>query len=217
MPRFVSLVAVGIVALAVGVLPQSAEATPVLTLTPSTATVAVGDLFSLDLNITGGEDVAAFQFQLAYDATIVSNSQTHDSNSSNSNGDLLDDDLGFFTSGDIISPSGDLQHSVTRFISNLNLDASGTDAARLVSFGFVAVGPGITTISVFFDETLFDGLWDPFNVSLYDGTRLDATITVSDTAPTPVPEPGTLTLLALGGVAVVRSRIRLRADSRSIR
>ena len=215
MRSVVCLVTAGLVVLAIGAAPRSAEATSVLTLTPSTATVAVGELFWLDLDFAGGDAVGGYQLQLAYDGTLVSNSQTLDGFSTNTNGDVLADQ-GDVTSGDIVSTPGDVEHSVTRFIHNFTFDGTGSAAAGLlVRFGLVALGPGISTVSVVFDDSLFDGLWDPsYAVNLFDGSPLEATITVRDADVTPVPEPGTLGLLVAGAAALVRSRRRPRDGSR---
>ena len=51
------------------VAPRPVEATPIVTI--GSATVAVGDLVTIPLSITGADDLTSWQFDLAFDPAVV--------------------------------------------------------------------------------------------------------------------------------------------------
>jgi hypothetical protein len=183
-----------------------------ITVDPSETNVSVGDVFSVDILISGVSDLAEFQFVIAYDPTVLTAIDAEQ-------GSLL---AGLSTPIEFIEP--DLDNIPGEFLyydiikPNLGISTDGS----LLNVTFRADAVGTSAIFVLFDPTLFSGLFDSSGAQIeFDGTCrndegvescdvVNGTVTVS-APPTTVPEPGTLLLLSSGLAAtVVASRRRQR-------
>ena len=188
------------VAVFVGVLICSAAlpaaAAPLIFVSPSSASVAVGDTFSVDVNVSDVDDLFGFQFDFNFDESLFT-------------------PLGV-TEGSFLSQGGstdffagiDNGTGTIEFTLGLLLGAvpgvSGT--GTLATLAFVAIAPGSA-------EFFLSGL------ILLDSElgEFQSTVTVNaasvDVNASPVPEPATLMLMGTG--LAIFARRRLAGSTRS--
>ncbi|MGH8175349.1 MAG: cohesin domain-containing protein [Steroidobacter sp.] len=179
-------------------------------LMPAATNVAIGDAFSIDVIVSdlhdAGEIVSAFDLDLLYDANLLSATGVSFSAL------LGAPDVDAFGGG-VFTP-GRIDFANVSLLTNAELLALQSDSFVLASLSFNALGAGVA--SLLFDALAPPGLalvgLDPFaNLPL---DHIGAAV-VTVTAPTSVPEPGSLGLLALGllGLLARRSPSLRRAPS----
>jgi hypothetical protein len=183
------------------VAPLAAEAAPILSFAPSAQSVTLGSLASVDVVISGleqGETIGAFDFILYWDSSILSLSST--SFGSALGGSTIDDVVpgGGGGVGSVNAASVSLEDPATLLL----LQSGGSFTAFTAVFNTLAVG----TTSLTFGPS-------PFVFS--DGEGLDiagvtggvGSVTVTDGELAPVPEPGTMLMMASGlGAAWLKKR-----------
>jgi hypothetical protein len=173
---------------------------------PSGAEGFVGDLFNIDVVVSGlssgesGEIVSAFDLDVLYDSSILSATSI-------AFGPALGlTDIDTFASS-IFSP-GRLDFANVSLLFNDDLAALQGDSVLLASLTFSAIGVGSSTLT--FDTLTPPGVTlvgsDPFSTLPVDFAG-SALLTIRE-RPTGVPEPGALALLGLGllGIAAARKR-----------
>ena len=150
---------------------------------PASSTVSVGDIFAVDVNISDVTDLAAFQFDLSFDPSIVQ-----------ATGMITEGS--FFQSGGGFLP-GTIDNSLGTIVFNANtllgpgpgVDGSGT----LVVFDFTAIAAGTSALNI--DPTTFILL--DSSGGFIDATTANGSVTVQGTTGV-VPEPSALMLLGVG-------------------
>jgi hypothetical protein len=179
------------------VAPLSAQAAPIISFNPTFQSVGLGTQASVDVVISGleqGETIGAFDFTINFDPSIVSFSSS--SFGSALGGSTLDDVVPGV--GSVNAASVSLEDPATLLL----LQAGGSFTAFTAVFNTLAVG----TTSLTFGPS-------PFVFS--DGEGLDiagvtggtGSITVTDGELAPVPEPGTMLMMASGlGAAWLKKR-----------
>lgn len=161
------------------VAPRSAEALPIVTI--GSATVAVGDLVTIPLSITGADDLTSWQFDLAFEPGVVQANAVAE-------GPFL---LGFgatlFGPGVIDNTTG-LISIVTGAYIDLPPAPSGDGV--LAGIDFLALAPGVSplVLSNVFLNLSFEG---------FDLQQGQITVTGAP-PPTAIPEPATVLLLSSG-------------------
>ena len=188
-PRWMGrLLSASAMALSLGV-----QATPVVSLQPSTDAHTVGDSFSVKLSGTGLTDVYAFQFALNFTSGVLGVSGV-------SEGDALSSvNTTFFVPGAADNGAGTLELSGNTLIGAVS-GFSGD--GWLASIDFQALGVGVGSVQLT-DVLLLDSL-----LSSVDVAGQDARFVIESPGGT-VPLPSSLSLAALGlCAAVVLSRRR---------
>ena len=171
-------VALVLMCLVVAALPISAYAVP--TLAAGSATVNVGDTFDILISITGAVELTSWQFDLAFNPSIIrANSVTEGPFLSESGTKTT-----LFSSGVIDNVTGHITLVTDSFV-DLPPGPSGSGVIADISFTALALGISPLTLANVFLNDLDSGF------SITNGQ-----VTVLGTAR--VPEPATLTLLALG-------------------
>ncbi len=184
---------------------QSANAVAI-ELAPADTDGFVGDLFNVDVIVSGlssgetGEIVSAFDLDVLYDSAILNATSI-------AFGPALGlTDIDTFASS-IFAP-GRLDFANISLLLNDELAALQGDSVLLASLTFSAIGSGFSTRT--FDTLMPPGITlvgsDPFSTLPIDFAG-SALLTVRE-RPASVPEPGTLALLGLGllGIAAARKR-----------
>ena len=174
-----------------------ALADPILTLSPSTSTVDVGDTFTVSLVISGAVGVYGWQVDVSFGNTQIN---------------VLSTSKGtFLTTGAIHPPTffvgGTLNNGVG-LVDNMaetrtGVDVGATGAGLLATLTFQAVGPGVASLTIG-NVVLSNASAQALTVGSLSGT----TVTVNS-----IPEPGTLMLLisglaGLAGLERIRGRVR---------
>lgn len=156
----------------------------VISVSPSSQSVTLGNQVTLDVAITGAQDVYAFQFDIAFDPAILEALSV-------SQGTLLAGSGGFVP-GTIDNGAGTVGFTIDSLIGPIpGINADGTLGQLLLSTLAAGVSPITLSNVILLDSNLAD---IPF--TLEDGT---VTVTSSTAA---VPEPASWTLLAAGAAAV---------------
>jgi Cohesin domain/PEP-CTERM motif len=180
---------------------RPAAAAPItLSVLPSLHTAAVGDTFQLDIAIANVADLFAYQFDLNFNPSILSALGVLDG--------------GFLTSGGGTSVFGgafaltlDNTTGVITILDSLLGPAPPATGAigggTLASITFTALASGSSAIE--FANAIFeDSLGNSLDAQLTGG-HVD--VAGGSGEPSPVPEPGTLTLMASGlAIAAIRRR-----------
>jgi Cohesin domain len=193
----------GRLALVAGILfvPGVCSATTI-TISPPTKTVAVNDVFTLDVNISNVTDLAGYQFGVQFDGAMLVAT-------SNADGGFFGNTTSFF--GGNLNTSPGLTTFIGDLVSFGDPGVSGAGPSLLVTLGFKALAPGTGPVSLVFDSTLFDGLYDSaFDTIAFEAIGAGVTVV----SPTAIPEPATLVMLLSGGAALIRARSR-RSPQRS--
>jgi hypothetical protein len=186
-------------------LARSAEAATIH-VSPAITPANVGDMFSAGIDIglldpgpdDDASDLYAFQFEFRFDPTVLQAVDIIEGGFLGTAGSTLfipgviDNVLGqvLFNAGTLVGPSG---------------GASG--AGRLLTFQFLAIAAGTSPLSIFFDEANGDGLFDS-SLTALSPTIANGSAIVGGTGTTPVPEPASGALLALGMLLAARHRRR---------
>lgn len=151
-------------------------------------TVAPGDTFTVDLDVTGTADLYAFQLDLAFDPTLLEATGV-------SEGSLLPaGGTTFFIPGVIDNVGGTVSLNADSLLSAISgVSGDGT----LLVFDFTALGSGTSPLTIENEILLDSGL------NVLSDTTANGSITVQDQTGgggggTAVPEPSSFLLLVLG-------------------
>ncbi len=166
-----------LIGLALLLLPQQGHA---LSFTVDSVPANVGDTFSLNLNVADAVDLTAWQFDLAYDPTLLQANLVTEGPFLSSAGSTL------FVPGFIDNSAG-LIGGVSGFFTDITTPPSGSGVLASIEFTLLSAGLSpVTASNVFLNFT--------------DPTSGGFTVTNGSAgAGTPVPEPSTVLLLLLGG------------------
>jgi len=184
---------------AAGLMPGSASAATI-SLAPSSASVLIGDAFTLDIVISdlGGEIVSAYDLDVLYDSTALIATGV-------SFGPLLGDESLFeVLNAYDLSTSGIVDLAQLSLLSDAELQTlqGPSGSFVLATLAFTAIDAGVTTVDFSFDA---------FNdIKGLNGLQLEVVgVGASVTGINPIPEPGSVMLMAIGmlvvGPAVWRS------------
>jgi hypothetical protein len=168
--------------------PSSAFADSVLSVS-SPATVAPGDTFAVDVNISGAADLYAFQLDLAFDPTLLEATSV-------SEGSFLDGGVSgntFFIPGTIDNTGGTVSLNADSLIGP---PPGVTGDGTLLVFDFTALNPGTSALTIENEILLDSGL------NILTDTTTPGSVTIEGETQA-VPEPSTLPLFLLGIVALI--------------
>jgi hypothetical protein len=191
------------IALALLVLtPVRAWCLPILSVQPSTSTVALDGLFTVDI-VVGADagtdddvaDLFAYQFGVAFDPTVVRAVSVTPGSFLGGEADA------FYIPGLIDNENGTIGFNAGAVIG-LSPGVSGSGS--LLTVQFLAVAAGVSTIAPVLDPALNDFFLDSLFGVIEPTLRQGSVIVAA--APTSVPEPATLALLMMGlGAMAFRS------------
>ena len=156
----------------------------ILSVQPSTTTANTGELFSVNIDVSGVTDLYAFQFDVTFDPNILGFSSITEGS--------------FLTGGGTTSfiPGTDVDGTLSFTADTLVGPVTGTSGdGTLATLSFWALSPGSSPI-------------DLSNVILLDSSFADISATTVNGS-VAVPEPGVLLLLATGLGALWIGRHRL--------
>jgi len=189
------------VAAVVAVAGLMATATPAraAAITFNSTTVSVGQTFNVDVLLSGvNPGIAAFAFDFIFNSAVLDLVGVSEGN--------LFGGWGSFSANQG-SVSGQVDASIFPFESNLS-------PATLATLTFKVVGSGVAGLQLKNTDLTGVDWWMgiiPFRTDV-NHTVSNGTISVGGTQPTPVPEPGTMTLFGIGAYALAR-RIRRRTGA----
>jgi hypothetical protein len=153
------------------------------------SSVSLGQSFALDVNIANAADLYAFQFDLRFDASVLSLTGI-------SEGSFLPGaGATFFIPGAIDNTAGLASASADTLLAAVS-GANG--AGALVVFDFTAIGSGISDIALF-NLFMLDS-----NLSLLNGTAGTGSVEVDGAVATPEPSVALLLAIALVGLFLLR-------------
>ncbi len=171
-----------------------------MSLVPSSTTVTTGQAFSVDVVVAGlgaGQAVGAFDFDVTFDASVLSASGV-------AFGSALGVD-GVDLFGSALLSAGRIDFAAVSLLAEVDLLAAQTGPFSIATLSFAAMAPGLSDIR--FDLATFPGLLlgDAFGNTLAATVGSETAITVTP-GTAAIPEPGALALvlLALGVMAVPR-------------
>jgi hypothetical protein len=176
----------GLVGLALLVMPAQGQA---LSLTVDSATVNVGNTFNITLHVADAVDLTSWQFDLAYNPTILQANLVTEGSFLSSAGTT------FFTPGVIDNTTGLISLVSASFVDLFPPSGSGV----LATVSFTALTSGLSPLTAsnvflnFLDPTGGDFTVTNGSVCVNGATACDGT---------PVPEPSSLWLMILGGLLV---------------
>jgi hypothetical protein len=192
--------ALGALITALAAPPRWAEASPILT--AGSAAVGVGDIFDVSVSISGAASLTSFQFDFAFNPTIVRVLGISDSGS--------DFETAAFNGGGFLTGLTGFIDNTTGIGSGIADSMSGVFGAGvtdgvLLTIEFEALAAGTSPLNLG-NAFLTDG--DAFLASPQDFDLTNGKIVVGAIAS--IPEPGTLILFGAGllGLAVLRRSAR---------
>jgi general secretion pathway protein D len=161
--------------------PLYASALPILSIEPPSKTVQPGQHFSLNAFITDVTDLFAFEFDLAFDPTVLSTISVIEGPFLPGGGST------FFVPGSIDNTVGTITLTSGTLIGPIP-GVSGSGILATINFQALALGTSPVTLS---------------NVLLLDSNLADITASTADGTVSAVPEPSTLILLITGILGTV--------------
>ena len=181
----------GVLAVVLLALVSSASAFPTLQISPVLTPTVQGNLFTVDVTVTGVTDLYAFQFDLGFNPAVLQ------ALSSSEGAFLPSGGTTFFIPGAIDNSSGLISFIADTLIGPIP-GVSGTGTLASISFSAFSAGTSALTLSnILFLDSEFE---DIENI-----TSVGGTVSVTD-AIKPIPEPSSLGLMALGLLALVGAK-----------
>ena len=172
-----------------------AAAAPILSVSPVSPIVNVGDTFTVNIDLSNVTDLYGFQFDLGFDPTrlqvVPQNSQAVTEGSFLKQGGATD-----FLSG-VDNGLGTIEFTLA-FLLGAVPGVSGSGNIASITFMALATGVSPFTLSNYLLLDSAGGLIDP---TIQNGS-------VEITTSAAVPEPGTLLLLASGLAVAARRRLK---------
>jgi hypothetical protein len=178
---------------------QTLQAIPTLSLSSAPASIAAGDTFSVDVNISGISDLFAWQFDVGFAPELASAQGLTE-------GPFLSGGGGtFFIEGVTDNTLGTISGTAASLLSAVS-GVSGDGVLTSLVFAAVAQGTALFTLS---NVILLDSVFGDLSVSL---ETLSLTIGPKVEPPVGVPEPSVLALFmaGAGALALVGNRRRRR-------
>jgi general secretion pathway protein D len=170
--------------------PAPVSAAPILSVSPTSSDLLIGDPFTLDVSVENVTDLYAFQFNITFDPTVL----------------RVDDVLegAFLSSGGptLFVPDINQMLGSLTFTASLIGPVSGVSGhGVLATLAFTTIAPGTGSVTLADVILLDSSLTDIPDVSLQSGD-----VTVRER--TPVPEPSSLGLMSLGTALIAVWRLR---------
>jgi hypothetical protein len=166
----------------------AANASTVLSISPSAQIVGSGSTFTVDVNISGVTDLYGYQFDLSFKPNVLS------AVSSSEGSFLTEGGATFFVPGTNDNVGGVVSGTADTLIGAIpGVTGSGT----LAMLTFRAIGTGTSALSIQ-NETLLDS-----NLNLISDTTTGGAVTV-----TAVPLPPSFALLVSGLAALLLTRLK---------
>jgi general secretion pathway protein D len=179
--------------------PARAAAAPIIS--APFVTVGVGDTFAIDISVADAVDLIAWQFDLAFDPTIVAVTSVAE-------GPFLSDFGTTLSPPTTFSPgvvAGGSTFGLSDFFNDLPPNPAGSGV--LATIAFTALAPGISPLT--FSNVFLN--FDDSGLDVVNGQITVAGAAPPTPQPEPVPEPASLALLSTGaGLLWLRQRSRNR-------
>jgi hypothetical protein len=192
--RRASLVSLAVVAMLA--VPFQVHAIPIVSV--GSATVTLGDIFTVPVSITDAVDLRSFQFDLSFNPSIVQVTPTGVTESPF----FTQGDITVFVPGVVDNTNGNILGVADALIFQPSVNGSGVLAN--IEFQATGVGTSPLTLSNVFLNDLNTGF------AVTNGSVCVNPPRGNTCTPTPpvVPEPGTLALLLAAGLALFTGRQR---------
>jgi hypothetical protein len=169
----------------------SASATPIVSIQPSASTVSPGDLLTLEIDIADVSDLFAFQFDVAFDPTVLVSGDVTEGAFLPAGGTTL------FIPGAVDNVAGSITGTANALFGLAGVNGSGPLAQ--IALNALAVGTSPITLS---NVILVDSSLNDIPFTLASGT-------VEVHATSSVPEPATLMLVSTAGLTLLLRRKRV--------